>query len=116
MKAKFFFSLLVVLFLYTTTYANTPETIVLSNIEQTEDGCIKEFLSCDKNTNAPLSKTIYRYDAEGRIMDKATYEWSGSKGWTGIQKYTYEYDANNLPIPSVVKWNRKSNNWDNMVK
>ncbi|MDH6309303.1 hypothetical protein M2451_002811 [Dysgonomonas sp. PFB1-18] len=116
MKAKFFFSLLAVLFLSTATYANTPETIVLSNIEQTEEGCVKEFLYCDKNTNAPLNKTTYRYDAEGRIMDKATYKWDSVKGWTGIQKYAYEYDANNLPVPSIVKWNKKANNWDNTGK
>jgi len=112
MKAKFFFSILLVFCLSTTMNANTRETIKLSNVEQTEDGCVKEILYCDKETNTPLSKTIYNYDATGRMLKKATYEWNGFKGWIGVLKYEYGYDDNNLPTtPTVVKWDKKSNDW-----
>lgn len=112
MKAKFFFSILVVFCLCTVTFANTRETIKLSNVEQTENGCIKEFLQCDKITNAPISKTVYHYDVNGRMMDKAAYEWDGSKGWIGTLKYVYQYDENNLPTtPTIIKWNKKANDW-----
>lgn len=112
MKAKFFFSFLLVFCLFTAINANTRETIKLSNVEQTENGCVKEFLYCDKATNAPLSKTVYHYDSTGRMLEKATYEWDGSKGWIGVLKYEYGYDNNNLPTTSViVKWDKKSNDW-----
>jgi len=112
MKTKILSIILLTFCLSISTYANTRETIKFSNIEQSENGCIKEFLYCDKETNTPLSKTIYRYDANGRMLDKATYEWNSSKGWIGTQKYVYEYDENNFPTtPTIVKWDKKANNW-----
>lgn len=115
MKAKNLFSLLAVLFLSASIYANTPETVTFSNVEKTENGCVKEFIFCDKNTNSPLTKTVYQYDAEERMQEKATYQWDSSKGWIGIQKHIYTYDSNNLPTPNLVKWNRGNNNWSDQI-
>ena len=104
--------LFAVLFLSLSIYANDPETLMFSNIETTETGCVKEFLLCDKNTNAPLTKTVYNYDATGRMQEKATYEWDGAKGWIGVQKYEYSYDKNNQPTaPTLYKWDNRSSNW-----
>lgn len=112
MKAKNLFLLFVVLFLSSSIYANTPETVTFSNVEKTENGCVKEFIFCDKSTNNPLTKTVYRYDAEDRMQEKATYEWNDSKGWIGVQKYDYIYDNdNNLPTPKLTKWDNKTNDW-----
>lgn len=111
MKAKNLFSLLAVLFLSASIYANTPETVTFSNVEKTESGCVKEFIFCDKSTSTPLTKTVYRYDAEERMQEKATYEWNDSKGWIGIQKYDYVYDDNNRPTARLTKWNNKTNDW-----
>jgi len=110
MKAKFFFILLFTFCLSASTYADSRETIKFSNVEQTENGCIKEFLCCDKATNAPISKTVYRYDNNDKLLEKATYEWNSLKGWVGTQKYVYTYE-NDKMTPSVIKWNNKSNDW-----
>lgn len=115
MKTKILLSVLTVFLFTVNIYANKPETITLSNIEKTENGCVKEFLSCDKNTNAPISKTVYRYDAEDRMQEKATYEWnSNEKEWVGTQKYVYSYEKDNqlsAPSVSILKWNKKIKDW-----
>lgn len=112
MKAKFIFSILLLFCLSISINANTRETITFSNIEKTETGCVKEFLYCDKDTNAPLAKTIYNYDAEGRLLDKASYDWNGSQGWVGTQKYLYSYGENNQPLtPTLIKWDKKNKCW-----
>jgi len=111
MKTKFLFSFLAVILLSVSAYAYNPETIIYSNIETTENGCVKEFLFCDKETNAPISKTIYNYDAEGRMLEKTMYEWDSTKGWAGTQKFEYNYDNGNQPVPSVKKWDKKNNKW-----
>ncbi|MDR2947662.1 MAG: DUF3836 domain-containing protein [Prevotella sp.] len=112
MNSRKLFSLFAILFLSLSIYANDPETVMFSNVETTETGCVKEFLFCDKDTNAPLTKTIYRYNAAGHMQEKATYEWKGDKGWTGIQKYEYTYNSDNQPAtPIIYKWNNKTNDW-----
>ena len=112
MNSRKLFSLFAILLLSLSIYANDPETVMFSNVETTETGCVKEFLFCDKDTNAPLTKTIYRYNAAGHMQEKATYEWKGDKGWTGIQKYEYTYNSDNQPVaPIVYKWNNKANDW-----
>jgi hypothetical protein len=46
------------------------------------------------------------------MQEKATYEWNSAKGWTGIQKYEYSYNADNQPAtPTITKWNNKTNDW-----
>lgn len=112
MKTKTFFSLLVTFCFSVTMFAATPEKVMFSNVEETENGKVKEILFCDKETNAPLTKTIYKYDAEGKMEHKATYEWHSYHGWIGIQKYEYSYDANNKPsTPIVKKWDKKKKDW-----
>ncbi|MDU1892206.1 MAG: DUF3836 domain-containing protein [Dysgonomonas sp.] len=112
MKAKAFFSLFVILFFSANIFAATPEKVMFSNIEETESGKVKEILFCDKDTNAPLTKTIYKYDTEGKIEHKASYEWNRSHGWVGTQKYEYTYDENNTPsTPVVKKWDKKTKDW-----
>lgn len=112
MKATNLLSLFIALFFSVGIYASNPETITLSNIEQTETGYVKEFLSCDKDTNAPLTKTVYEYDAENRLLEKAIYKWDTNEGWVGSKKYVYAYDESNRPLaPQIVKWNKKTNEW-----
>ncbi|MDR3058998.1 MAG: DUF3836 domain-containing protein, partial [Prevotella sp.] len=102
MNSRKLFSLFAILFLSLSIYANDPETVMFSNVETTETGCVKEFLFCDKDTNAPLTKTIYRYNAAGHMQEKATYEWKGDKGWTGVQKYEYTYNSDNQPATPII--------------
>lgn len=112
MNTKFFKSLLAVLIFSLSSFAHNNETIVFSNIEQTEKGCVKEFLFCDKSTNEPLSKTVYNYDSEGRIQEKTILEWDKNQGWIGVHKYEYKYTANNQPnTPVLKKWDNKNNKW-----
>lgn len=112
MKAKNLLSLFIALFFTVGIYAGNPETITLSNIEQTETGYVKEFLSCDKDTNTPIAKTVYEYDGEDRLLEKAIYNWDAKDGWVGSKKYVYAYDENNRPVaPQIIKWNNKTKKW-----
>lgn len=115
MKTKILLSVLTIFLFTVNTYANKAETIIFSNIEKTEKGCVKEFLSCDKETNAPISKTVYEYDAEDRIQEKAIYEWNNNvKEWIGTQKYVYSYnkkDQSLTPSVTVLKWDKKIKDW-----
>ena len=112
MKTKNLLSLFVAFFFAVGIYASNPETITFSNVEKTETGCVKEFLSCDKETNAPIAKTVYEYDSENRLLGKAIYNWDNADGWVGSKKYLYAYDENNQPItPFIVKWDKKTKNW-----
>lgn len=109
---KLLFSFLSVFILSVSIYASNPETIVFTNIENTENGCVKEYLFCDKETNAPQSKAVYFYDVEGRMLEKTMYEWDSLKGWVGVKKFEYNYDENNQPmIPTLKKWDSKNNKW-----
>lgn len=113
MRAKKLLSLLAVLFLSAGIYANGGRsTIVYSNIDDCATGCVKEFLTCDVVTNAPLSKSVYKYDASGRMFEKSTYKWNGNDGWVGVQKYEYSYDQDNKPTTHLFnKWDKKKNDW-----
>lgn len=112
MNAKILLSFLSAIILSISAYAHTPETIVLSNVENTENGCIKEFFFCDKETNVPISKTVYLYDIEGRMLEKAIYDWDGPNGWIGVQKLEYNYEKSDAPtIPTVKKWDKRSSKW-----
>lgn len=112
MNSRKLFSLFAILFLSLSIYANDPETVMFRNIETTETGCVKEFLLCDKDTNAPLTKTIYRYNAAGQMQEKAIYEWNNDKGWIGVQKYEYIYNLDNQSTtPVITRWNNKTNDW-----
>jgi hypothetical protein len=112
MKTKSLLSFLVIFCFSISIYANSRETITLTNIEKTEKGCIKEFLQCEKETNMPLTKTVYIYDQNEKLIEKSGYEWDGKKGWTGTLKYMYSYDKENKPLtPTVIKWDKKNNNW-----
>ena len=114
MKTKILLSVVAAFLFSININAKNPETITFSNVEKTEAGCTKEFLSCDKDTKAPISKTVYQYDADERIQQKATYEWDGNnKEWVGIQKYIYAYDKDNNPLaPAILKWNKKAKAWN----
>lgn len=112
MNTKNFFALLAALMFSLNSVAHNNETIVFNNIENSENGCVKEYLFCDKDTNAPLSKTIYKYDNEGRIQEKTILEWNKTQGWIGIQMYEYNYTENNKSCtPSLKKWDNKNNKW-----
>lgn len=112
MKTKTLLSVFAAFFFSLSIYADSPKVIKFSNIEETTEGCVKEFLYCDEDTKAPLEKTVYPYDLEGRMLDKASYKWNDSKGWVGTQKFMYKYSSDNQPQqPTVVKWNDKKNCW-----
>lgn len=112
MNSKFFIALFAILVFSLNTLAHNNETIVFSNIENTENGCVKEYLFCDKDTNEPLSKTVYIYDTEGRILEKTFLEWNKTQGWISTKKYEYNYTTNNQPsTPSLKKWDNKNNKW-----
>ena len=113
MKAKNLLSLLAVLFLSACIYANGGRsTVVYSNIDNCATGCVKEFMTCDKDTNKPLSKNVYKYDPNGRMLEKTTYRWSDKNGWEGVQKLEYSYGQDNQPqTPCLKKWDKKNSNW-----
>ncbi|NDV79379.1 DUF3836 domain-containing protein [Dysgonomonas sp. 511] len=117
MKAKFFFLFVMILGFTASIHADSRETITFSNVEKTENGSVKEILHCNKYTNAPLLKTVYNYDADGRLLEKTLYEWNSNMGWVGTQKYQYNYSEDNqLLSPTFSKWDKKNKCWADKSK
>lgn len=113
MKAKKILSLLAIMFLSASVYANNGRsTIVYSNIDNCATGCVKEFMTCDKDTNKPLMKNVYVYDSNGRMLEKTIYKWTDNTGWVGVQKLEYSYDQSNQSCkPCLMKWCKKEKGW-----
>ncbi len=90
MKATFLTSVLVALSFTANVNANNVNTY--SNIEATESGTKKEYISVNKESLKPLTKSFYNYDSDGRILEKTFSKWSYEKGWEVTGRYEYIYN------------------------
>lgn len=94
---------------------NAQEVKTYSNVETTELGTLKEYISVDSETLAPLAKEIYSYDAEGKIVEKVISKWNGSKlSWENVSKYEYTYgnaDSDIVTLVAYTKWNKSNKVW-----
>lgn len=114
MKTKLSIALLVSMLFSISIFASDPETTTYSNVQNTENGSIKEFTTFRANSNEPVQKSTYKYDLAGNIQEKTVYKWNGDKGWVGSQKLEYEYDeaSPNKPVAmSFAEWDNKKNDW-----
>lgn len=112
MKAIIITSILTVLLSVSTLYASESNNKVLVNQETTEFGLIKEYTSLDQVTSEPLYKVVYIYNVAGELQEKISYTWAAKTGWTGSQKYEYEYNRKGQ-IANLIftEWNEKLDNW-----
>ena len=87
------------------------EKVKYSNVEQTENGIIKEITLADKETLTPMMKSVYIYDNSGSRLETTSYRWDSELGWQVVSKYEYGYSGFNM-LASIVytKWNADSNN------
>lgn len=106
MKARIL-SLVVVLLSAISIYASNPKTKVYSNV----DDQTKEYILMDSKNSKLLNKTVYVYDSEGFLQEKSLYEWSETKGWTGVQKYSYIYNMHKLATIVYVEWDKNIATW-----
>lgn len=94
---------------------NAQEIKTYSNVESTDSGTTKEYISVDSETLAPLTKEIYSYDAEGKIIEKVISKWSDSDAeWANTSKYEYTYGSSDSELVAHVaytKWSKSSNAW-----
>ena len=68
---------------------------VLTNIEETENGSVKECVFLDKETLSPQTKSVYIYDIDKKLLEKTHLVWKGLKGWIETQRYVYNYSKTN---------------------
>ncbi|MBK5720494.1 hypothetical protein JGH11_06385 [Dysgonomonas sp. Marseille-P4677] len=116
MKAIVLTSVLTILLSVSGLYANEPQNTILCNQETSEFGLKKECISLDKATSNPVGRTIYTYNTAGELQEKVCYVWDRSIGWTGLQKYEYEYNEKGQVTnlihtawnPTLASWSSKS--------
>lgn len=119
MKAKVLFSFLVSVFFVVGVYAKAPETTTFSNIQNTENGSLKEFTTFKTNTSEPVQKSTYKYDLTGNILEKVVYVWTADKGWLGSQKLEYTYGEEYPDKPKTLsfrEWNKQKSDWSEKQK
>jgi len=112
MKTKIFITVIVAFLSVANIYAGNPDVIVYTNEETTEQGCVKEYTTVEKETLKPVSKTVYQYDSDNKIQRKIFYGWNEEQGWESIQKYDYEYNLNGQIITLVyTEWDEQLKTW-----
>jgi len=110
MKAIILTSILVVLSL-TNVVAGNPRTKVLSNIENRENGCTKEYTFVDDELR-PESRYVYQYSADGAMLSKTVYIWDSQEGWIGAHKYDYEYNRSGQVANLIfTSWDKDLEAW-----
>jgi len=112
MKAIILTSVLAVLFSLN-IHAGNPKNKIYSNIENNEYGCVKEFTTVDGETSKALKKAVYIYDCKGSLQEKTYYTWNDNEGWTGAQKYEYEYTADGSKLVYLIftEWDKEIAAW-----
>ncbi|MDH6308973.1 hypothetical protein M2451_001569 [Dysgonomonas sp. PFB1-18] len=82
------------------------------NEEQTALGLNKEYISVDKNSQRPETRTNYMYDADGRMTKKTISRWIDEAGWVSVSKIEYNYGEGDLvSYATHTKWDKNTENW-----
>lgn len=112
MKAIVLTSILAAFLSISNLSAANPNVKVYSNIETTEDGCVKEFISYNEKTSKVIDKSVYQYDASGNMQNKTIYTWSNETGWVSVKKYDYSYNGEgSIEYMTFTEWDNKAGNW-----
>lgn len=113
MKATILASLFIACLSVASVFAQGTERKVLTNIETTETGSIKELTFLNDETSQAEKRTAYHYDLEDKLLMKVDYKWSGRDGWTPVQKYEYEYNSDGQSSGvTLTKWDEKKKKWN----
>ncbi|NDV93815.1 DUF3836 domain-containing protein [Dysgonomonas sp. 521] len=112
MKTRILSLAVVVLLSVASVYASNPKTKVYSN----SNDRTKEYITVDSETSKALSKSVFNYDSDGTIKERALYQWIENQGWVGTQKYSYEYNSDKLATIVYTKWDKETNAWGNTSK
>lgn len=92
--------------------AKNPDVKVYSNVETTEIGCVKEYISYNEKISQVIDKYSYQYDADGNMEKKTFYKWDNEAGWVSIKKYDYVYNnKGNIDYMTFTEWDNKIGNW-----
>lgn len=95
--------------------ANTQK--VYSNIEKTETGCVKEFITYDEAISKAISKSVYHYDANGNMQKKVSYVWDSKAGWEAVNKYDYVYNnSGNVDYLTYTEWDNNMSSWSSKIE
>ena len=109
MKAKFLSIIAIILLSSTSIFAQ--DVVTYSNVNETAQGSVKEYIVYDKSSSTPLRKNVYIEDINGQKISKATYKWIDNN-WSGIQKVNYKFNADNQTTVLVYsKWDTKASDW-----
>jgi len=117
MKATILTSVLVAFLSVANVFAQETEKKVLTNIEQTESGSVKELTYLNEETSQAEKKTAYHYDENDVLLQKIDYKWNSHDGWIPTQKYEYEYNAEGkVSNVTFTKWDEKKNKWSDKAR
>jgi len=98
----------------TSLSAGTPKNVTYINVETTETGYTKEYVTYNEETSTVIIKVAYQYDLAGSVQNRTTYGWVENKGWKAIQKYDYKYNnKGQIDYIAFTKWDNKQKSWSN---
>lgn len=112
MKTTILTSLLIACLSVASAFAQETNKNMLTNIETTETGSIKELTFLNEETFEAEKKTAYHYDKEDKLLAKIDYKWHHREGWIPLQKYEYEYNTDGQSSKvTLTKWDAKKGKW-----
>lgn len=89
---------------------------LLTNIDETKNGTIKEVTLLDQYTSKPIQKKVYSYDQSGNRLNLSVFAWDVKGGWIETQKYAYKYTEGKLTSMSFTKREAKSGKWSSLAQ
>lgn len=89
---------------------------VYENVETTNDGIKKEYITYNENISRAESKVVYVYDNKGYLNSKAFYKWNNEKGWLMSQEYNYSYNVDGkVAYLTFTKWDNNKARMEQLV-
>lgn len=98
------------LFLSSINISASTQKLKYSNIQTTENGTIKEYVTYDNLQSKAVDKTVYIFDKDENLLDRTVYKWDDNAGWVKMQKHNYSYDnEGKITYFTFSKWDNKQN-------
>ncbi|MBB4034383.1 hypothetical protein GGR21_000268 [Dysgonomonas hofstadii] len=105
MKTLIISSVLAALVSVASLSAGNPKTTVYENIETTDAGVKKEYISYNTKISQGENKIVYIYNSNGVLASKTVYNWNTEKGWVILKNYDYKYNVDGkLAYLNFTKW------------
>lgn len=109
MKAIILFTIVLSIFFSGNIYSQK----ISSFNEKIEDNgqTTKEYIR--KNKSQADVKTIFQYNAQGNVIERAFYLKENTSKWIPAQKHIYEYnDEGKIANIIFTRWNETRNEWE----